>query len=176
MTDEHKKFEAWFEDQIWGNEDFKTCLLEAWQARAVLASQQKPVAGLDEVAEKVWRERAWLERPELVQFRDAVRAIVAELKVPEQIGYIGKHVADALKSGRACTMAMTVHKALEDDFAVFVAPVITEPAVPTGWKLVPIEPTEEMVKAGTPHTEGDYSLPYSLYKAMLAAAPETPHE
>ena len=38
-----------------------------------------------------------------------------------------------------------------------------------GMVLVPREPTERMVKAGTPHTEGDYSLPYSLYKAMLTA-------
>lgn len=48
------------------------------------------------------------------------------------------------------------------------------PAIPAGYKLVPIEPTEAMLKAGVPHTEGDSSLPYSLYRAMLAAAPEAP--
>ena len=48
-------------------------------------------------------------------------------------------------------------------------PLYTLPTIPPHLALVPREPTEEMIKAGTPHTEGDYSLPYSLYKAMLAA-------
>ena len=25
-------FNEWFDDQIWGNEDFKTCLMYAWEA------------------------------------------------------------------------------------------------------------------------------------------------
>ena len=51
------------------------------------------------------------------------------------------------------------------------------PSVPDGWKLVPIEPTQEMIDhviderldalaAGKDHTFID------IYKAMLAAAPE----
>ena len=177
MTDERTKFEAWAVDGRHMGAMEREFAWDAWEAALAL---QKPVAGLDEVAEKVWRERAWLERPELVQFRDAVRAVVAELtKGQEQIGYVGKHVADALKSGRACTTTMTVHKAFEDDFAVFAAPVITEPAVPTGWKLVPIEPTTEMLKAGCENCDGP--TPYAayrpsevgeIYRDMLAAAPE----
>lgn len=46
------------------------------------------------------------------------------------------------------------------------------PAVPEGWQLVPKEPTFEMIHAGTPSTEGHYSLPVSLYKSMLASAPK----
>lgn len=41
------------------------------------------------------------------------------------------------------------------------------PAVPEGWKLVPIEPTEEMIVAIT-----RFNLPENNYKAMLSAAPE----
>ena len=122
---ERAKFEAWFEDQIWGNEDFKTCLLEAWQARAVLASQQKPVAGLDEVAEKVWRERAWLERPELVQFRDAVRAVVAELTNQEPVAWMDRE-------GDVMPMPV-IENWCEPHTLLYAAPI---PAVPTGWKLV----------------------------------------
>jgi len=39
--------------------------------------------------------------------------------------------------------------------------------IPDGWRLVPIEPTEEMKKAA----EGEYSLKLA-YKAMLRAAPK----
>lgn len=55
----------------------------------------------------------------------------------------------------------------------FISNPFAGPApIPAGWKLVPIEPTLEMLKAGAPHTEGDSSLPYSLYSAMLAKAPD----
>lgn len=43
--------------------------------------------------------------------------------------------------------------------------------VPEGWKLVPVEPTEAMLKAGNKHT-WPYPCVYS-YKAMLSAAPST---
>jgi hypothetical protein len=43
-----------------------------------------------------------------------------------------------------------------------------------GWKLVPEEPTLEMIKAAHAHHEGEAWLPHSLYTAMLAAAPSPP--
>ena len=43
---------------------------------------------------------------------------------------------------------------------------------PAGWKLVPVEPTPKMVEAAREHHEGEAYLPFSLYKAMIAAAPE----
>jgi len=39
-------------------------------------------------------------------------------------------------------------------------------------KLVPVEPTPEMVEAAREHHEGEAYLPVSLYKAMFAAAPQ----
>lgn len=39
------------------------------------------------------------------------------------------------------------------------------------YKLVPVEPTPEMVEAAREHHEGEAYLPVRLYKAMLAAAP-----
>ena len=49
----------------------------------------------------------------------------------------------------------------------------TRPTVPEGWKLVPIEPTVEIVQAAqdyfVSHDEWGFS---GMYRAMLAAAPE----
>jgi hypothetical protein len=35
-------FEEWYENQIWGNEDFKECLLQAWLGRAALRAESEP--------------------------------------------------------------------------------------------------------------------------------------
>ncbi len=49
------------------------------------------------------------------------------------------------------------------------------PAVPDGWKLVPVEPTEAMRKAWNAHPSNDSSyFSENFYRAMLAAAPEAP--
>lgn len=45
------------------------------------------------------------------------------------------------------------------------------PAVPPGWKLVPIEPTPEMWKAGLAHLFRDVD---AVWRAMLAEVPEAP--
>lgn len=48
---------------------------------------------------------------------------------------------------------------------VFAAP---QPAIPDGWRLVPAEPTEEMVKAGNI----GQGFSYHALRAAIAAAPE----
>lgn len=59
------------------------------------------------------------------------------------------------------------------------------PAVPEGWKLVPLEPKPEMLGAWYRYKNGhhwpDEPVPpdtsdYGAYRAMLAAAPEAPNE
>lgn len=53
---------------------------------------------------------------------------------------------------------------------LYAAPVPpAESAVPDGWKLVPVEPTPEMVQAGWEEHEGSVE---GVYLAMLAAAPK----
>lgn len=49
------------------------------------------------------------------------------------------------------------------------------PAIPEGWKLVPIEPTEAMQAAGceVDCPQDGSPTPWNVYKAMLAAAPST---
>jgi len=39
-------------------------------------------------------------------------------------------------------------------------------------KIVPIEPTYAQITSANDHHEGGYYLPVSLYKSMIAAAPE----
>jgi len=48
-------------------------------------------------------------------------------------------------------------------------------AVPAGWKVVPVEATEEMLCAGGDYLDGDsFCHADKVYKAMLSAAPEAP--
>ena len=69
-------------------------------------------------------------------------------------------------------------KAKLDNLIGFHVDVATDPAVNGGWKLVPIEPTSEMLGAGEDtfvptYTGTPVSAPIDVYRAMLAAAPET---
>ncbi|EKN3879410.1 hypothetical protein RSE69_004016 [Yersinia enterocolitica] len=77
--------------------------------------------------------------------------------VPESVGVVdaGKKLADGYH-----------------DF--YTTPQLNSPEIPEGWKLVPIELTAEMAQAAGEAHEGESYLPYSIYRAMLAAAPEKP--
>ncbi|ENH6196757.1 TPA: hypothetical protein ACVHP3_004282 [Yersinia enterocolitica] len=57
---------------------------------------------------------------------------------------------------------------------LYERPQLNSPEIPEGWKLVPIELTAEMAQAAKEAHEGESYLPYSIYRAMLAAAPEKP--
>ncbi|EOD4101079.1 hypothetical protein ACJQ6P_004291 [Yersinia enterocolitica] len=53
---------------------------------------------------------------------------------------------------------------------VYTTPQLNSPEIPDGWKLVPIEPTQNMVDA---HISGMQLAGFSrAYRDMLAAAPE----
>lgn len=55
---------------------------------------------------------------------------------------------------------------------LYTTPPLNSPEVPEGWKLVPIEPTQNMVDA---HISGMQLAGFSrAYRDMLAAAPEKP--
>ncbi|WP_145503980.1 hypothetical protein [Yersinia vastinensis] len=55
---------------------------------------------------------------------------------------------------------------------LYTTPQLNSPEIPEGWKLVPIEPTQNMVDA---HIIGMQLAGFSrAYRAMLAAAPEKP--
>ena len=47
---------------------------------------------------------------------------------------------------------------------------------PDGWRLVPVEPTDEMLDAATRELPSPWKSMAGLYRAMLAASPEPPSE
>lgn len=47
---------------------------------------------------------------------------------------------------------------------------------PEGYSVVPDEPTGDMIEEARDCHEGNHYLPYSLYRAMLAAAPQPGEE
>lgn len=68
--------------------------------------------------------------------------------------------------------------------ACYAHPIPSAPAVPEGWKLVPVEPTKAMVDAACEkhgYPCGDRYIYAKGYRSMLAAAPspekkENPHD
>lgn len=57
------------------------------------------------------------------------------------------------------------------DTKLYATPPANSLVAPEGWKLVPIELTAEMAQAASEAHEGESYLPYTIYRAMLAAAP-----
>jgi len=76
----------------------------------------------------------------------------------------------------------TLWQAFQDQFvraeaataALASLPPATDPAIPNGWKLVPIEPTGEMVVAAMRALDDTDLAGPSVWSAMLAAAPTIP--
>ncbi len=61
-----------------------------------------------------------------------------------------------------------------DSTKVYLHPPKQPLAVPSGWKLVPIEPTPEMIKQAFYIAQNPNSLIKDAYKAMLNATPTPP--
>ncbi|HFD0468249.1 TPA: hypothetical protein ACF01X_001534 [Yersinia enterocolitica] len=97
------------------------------------------------------------KRAEPNELADAVNEFLAVLDdYPEQLVPINREAA----------LVKDLRKALSS------TPQLNSPEIPEGWKLVPIELTAEMAQAAGEAHEGESYLPYSIYRAMLAAAPE----
>ena len=75
---------------------------------------------------------------------------------------------------------MAAAQALEDWEAAVgaggVQALSAAPAVPVGWKLVPVEPTNDMQKAADEWAAKGFDWPKAVYRAMLAASPTPPAE
>ncbi|EQA7425377.1 hypothetical protein ACX6VP_004589 [Yersinia enterocolitica] len=95
--------------------------------------------------------------------------IALAAKRAEPVGYLEQNCLDYLRSG---SDADIWPEGGAGDIPVYLAPQLNSPEIPEGWKLVPIELTAEMAQAAGEAHEGESYLPYSIYRAMLAAAPE----
>ncbi|WP_449489537.1 hypothetical protein [Yersinia pseudotuberculosis] len=107
-----------------------------------------------------------------------------ELSTKENIPEVAALARIALAAKRAEPVAWEVkgilcHSKEEADSYVgepvplYEAPQLNSPEIPEGWKLVPIEPTRQMMSQGHFAMGGtDRGKFMRIYQAMLAAAPE----
>lgn len=104
------------------------------------------------------------------QFRMALKKIAppAPVAVPDELVHHDKdpEITKAYKIGwNACSTAILNHSGGYTE-------MVNSSVIPAGWKLVPIEPTQEMIDA---HIEGVQSGGMQKgYRAMLATAPQPP--
>ncbi|EMW3576784.1 DUF551 domain-containing protein, partial [Yersinia enterocolitica] len=93
--------------------------------------------------------------------------IALAAKRAEPVGYLEQNHLDYLRSG---SDADIWPEGGAGDIPVYLAPQLNSLEMPDGWKLVPIEPTQNMVDA---HISGMQLAGFSrAYRDMLAAAPE----
>lgn len=105
-----------------------------------------------------WKQRA-----------EAAEAKLAELEKQEAIFQVEVSGNHWLNAGPVDDSDFT---GLPDGVNLLYArPAPAADLVPEGWKMVPVEPTEEMIAAGDQFMDGLSSLG-DAYDAMLAAAPE----
>ncbi|HGK4590756.1 TPA: hypothetical protein ACJ2UD_004381 [Yersinia enterocolitica] len=111
---------------------------------------------------------------------DEVRAlarIALAAKRAEPVGYLcewdnGNQVIYYGEAGNALDDDWSSQPSVHKNLPIYTTPQLNSPEIPEGWKLVPIELTAEMAQAAGEAHEGESYLPYSIYRAMLAAAPE----
>ena len=103
--------------------------------------------------------------------RDALQAKVVAMEKQEPVGKFTQHPSHGM-------WEQDGYSDNPDAKPLYLAPgAQPAPSVPEGWKLVPIEPTHEMLDAGEDtfvptYTGTPVSAPIDVYRAMLAAAPE----
>ena len=158
MTDERTKFEAWAVDGRHMGAMEREFAWDAWQA--VLASQQKAVAGLDEVALRVAKEvfAPFHVETEGQDFIDFAHRLIAELtKGQEPVAWMDER-------HNIYTVLPTFMK--KDYTALYTNPI---PAVQTGWKLVGwLDGRDRFFYADDPM----YKNRHDGMREVFAAAPE----
>ncbi|HHK7967014.1 TPA: hypothetical protein ACQVG6_003495 [Serratia marcescens] len=131
--------------------------LEAQPAAATPIYQIWDDDGWCDTSEQIWRETYDDFRKE--QYRIVYTAPPAPA-VPEEMtgdGVLAMHDCGYIEGWNACRAAMLAQ------------PVSSGYKLPEGWKLVPVEPTAEMINAAL--ASGALSI-RTVYRVMLAAAPE----
>lgn len=164
-------------------------LLELRRHRTDNWKQRAEAAEAELAEEKQCNSKLRQDRADLARECNAFEAKLAEMENQEPVAYltvrlpgvkgignarriVDANIYDPTKEGYWSPGSRELHS---------VHPLYARPAtaikmaelVPAGWKLVPVEPTEEMNKAGwAAMNEHDAINP--TYRAMLAAAPVAP--
>jgi hypothetical protein len=79
-----------------------------------------------------------------------------------------EQVLEALKLSSVIVDSFGLQKKMQEAHAICKQALAAQPAVPEGWKLVPIKPTMQMINA-LADTDPEHE---SVWDAVLAAAPE----
>ncbi|WP_010245242.1 hypothetical protein [Pantoea agglomerans] len=132
-------------------------------------TKEQKQALIEEIVIQALRDdvRQWQQRAE------AAEAKQAELAKQKPVGTVSIAM-DWNTHRNVATVNMRhdlVVSEMKDGDELFTRPAFSADLVPDGWKLVPIEPTEEMIAAGDQFMDGLSRLG-DAYDAMLAAAPE----
>lgn len=133
----------------------------------------------------VERLEAWINTPEKYDHRYSPRINCDELRSLARIALAAKRaepvdeiafdmarnimtLVNETNIGGACQLQVKIQCFIEETLAT--TPQLNSPEIPDGWKLVPTEPTQNMVDA---HISGMQLAGFSrAYRDMLAAAPE----
>lgn len=99
-----------------------------------------------------------------------LRAAIEAAEKQEPVAWMGEYNINDIRDHYTVVMR---HKTDFSSMPDRVRPLYThpQPAIPEGWQLVPVEPTEAMLDAGE-MIDGDGVTYVDLFKAMLPAAPK----
>lgn len=187
MTDQ-EAFEAWLESV---KDRIDITQGSIWHAAlAWLRSQGEPVAFIGERDGMLWREQADAGDTPLFLAPRAIENDDREyLSAIAHLGRAMKRLVIAARTSGGTagpdTELMAACAQAEDAMSVGAigrAMEAPQPAIPDGWRLVPLTATDEMELRGAEATHGiewsdapgdaPYDLAVEVYNAMLAAAPE----
>ncbi|MCX2192525.1 hypothetical protein [Pantoea agglomerans] len=115
-----------------------------------------------------WKERAWAAEEKLEELEKQQAVGVARMEMAT--GKEGLRYYKCFVDMRPDLVVAELNTGME----LFTRPapaVSLAKLMPEGWRLVPVEPTEEMIAAGDQFMDGLSRLG-NAYEAMLAAAPE----
>ncbi|HDL7021915.1 TPA: hypothetical protein PXM49_001502 [Yersinia enterocolitica] len=108
----------------------------------------------------------------------ALARIALAAKRAEPVGYLcewdnGNQVIYYGEAGNALDDDWSSQPSVHKNLPLYTTPQLNSPEIPEGWKLVPIEPTRQMMSQGHFGMGGtDRGKFKRIYQAMLAAAPE----
>ena len=136
-------------------------------------------------------KKTWIKQPdgtsralvELVRDKDGCVVRIEPAPVQEPRARLMTYIGKGPYPKPGYTVARTYEECPENQYPdaweegekLYTTPPAAQPAVPEGWKLVPVEPTEIMQDAGVEVMPTVDCHPYDagmVYKAMLDAAPE----
>jgi len=143
--------------------------------------REPTAAEIERVREAIAKDAQSLRSTTRTMARAAILAMDRRAEVVgEPVAYMGQGLLDALnKPGVEYLNCAAYTKAglwmLDEDqrVPVYASPPAPAVAVPEGWKLVPVEPTEAMLDRGGEAVENGY-FGDRVWSDMLAAAPEPP--